>query len=80
LSGKGNAFIGNNRDTVIPWTVGLRWQPASLLGISDKDALSGMQVEAYLTNRLGSTPFDSLRVQADNETAVGFGVVLPIQF
>jgi len=80
LSGKGNAFIGNNRDTVIPWTVGLRWQPASLLGISDKDALSGLQVEAYVTNRVGSTPFDSLRVRADNETAVGFGVVLPIQF
>ena len=30
LSGKGNAFIGNNRQTVIPWTVGLRRNPASV--------------------------------------------------
>ncbi|MEL6458767.1 MAG: hypothetical protein AAFQ91_11030 [Cyanobacteria bacterium J06621_15] len=80
LSGNGNGFIGNNLQTVIPWTVGLRWNPASLLNISDDSTLSDMQLEAYLTNRLGSTPFDSLRVRADNETAVGVGLVLPIQF
>ena len=80
LSGNGNGFIGNNRQTVIPWTVGLRWNPASLLNISDDNSFSDMQLEAYLTNRLGSTPFDSLRVRADNETAVGVGLVLPVQF
>ena len=80
LSGNGNGFIGNNRQTVIPWTVGLRWNPASLLNISDDSTFSGMQLETYLTNRLGSTPFDSLRVRADNETAIGVGLVLPVQF
>lgn len=80
LSGKGNAFIGNNRQTVIPWAAGLRWRPASLLGISETNSLSGMQLEAYVTNRLGATPFDSLRVRADNDIAVGVGVMLPIQF
>lgn len=80
LSGKGNAFIGNNRQTVIPWAAGLRWRPASLLGISQTSSLSGMQLEAYVTNRLGATPFDSLRVRADNDIAVGVGVMLPIQF
>jgi hypothetical protein len=80
LSGKGNAVIGNNRQTVIPWAAGLRWRPASLLGISDTNSLSGMQLEAYVTNRLGATPFDSLRVRADNDIAVGVGVMLPIQF
>ncbi|HEY9596402.1 MAG TPA: hypothetical protein V6D33_01870 [Cyanophyceae cyanobacterium] len=80
LSGKGNAFIGNNRDTVIPWTVGLRWRPASVLGISEKSAISNLQLEAYVTNRVGTTPFGSLRVRADNDVAIGAGLVLPIQF
>ncbi|MDZ8052648.1 MAG: hypothetical protein RMX68_028810 [Aulosira sp. ZfuVER01] len=71
LAGKGNGFIGNQRETIIPWTVGLRWHPG---------LLSDLQLEAYLTNRLGSSPFDSLRVKADNETTIGVGLLLPIQF
>ncbi|BAZ15942.1 hypothetical protein NIES4071_78150 [Calothrix sp. NIES-4071] len=71
ILGNGNAFIGNNLQKVIPWTVGLRWYPG---------AVTGMQLEAYLTNRLGTSPYDSLRVRADNETAVGVGLILPIQF
>lgn len=80
FSGKGNAFVGNNRATIIPWSVGLRWRPASLLGISEKSAIAGLQLEAYLTNRVGSTPFESMRVRADNATALGVGLTLPIQF
>lgn len=80
LSGKGNAFIGNKRETVIPWTVGLRWRPASVLGIPEKSAISGLQLEAYVTNRVGTTPFGNLRVRADNNVAIGAGLVLPIQF
>ena len=79
LSGKGNVFIGNNRETVIPWSLGLRWYPASLLGISQTSALSDLQLEVYATNRLGSSPFGSLRVRADNDTVIGFGLVLPIR-
>ena len=80
LSGKGNAFIGNKRETVIPWAIGLRWRPASLLGIPEKSAIADLQLEAYVTNRVGSTPFESLRVRADKDIAIGVGLVLPIQF
>ncbi|KJH71883.1 hypothetical protein UH38_10655 [Aliterella atlantica CENA595] len=71
----GNAFIDNNLENAIPWTIGLRWQPSSLFGISDSP-----QIEAYLTNRVGSSPFETLRVRADNDLAVGVGLLLPIQF
>ncbi|MGC1392750.1 MAG: hypothetical protein WA828_00620 [Coleofasciculaceae cyanobacterium] len=80
FSGKGNAFVGNKRATIIPWSVGLRWRPASLLGIPEKSAIAGLQLEAYLTNRVGSTPFETMRVRADNNLAVGVGLSLPIQF
>lgn len=73
FSGKGNAFIGDKRETIIPWSVGLRWNP-------DFRVVSGLSLEAYLTNRLGSTPFQSLRVQANNPVTVGVGVRLPVQF
>lgn len=72
----GNAFIDNNLENAIPWTVGVRWQPASLFGISENSP----QIEAYLTNRVGSSPFETLRVRADNDLAVGVGLLLPIQF
>lgn len=72
----GNAFIDNNLENAIPWTVGLRWQPSSLFGISENSP----QIEAYLTNRVGSSPFETLRVRADNDIAVGVGLLLPIQF
>ncbi len=80
FGGEGNAFIGNDRETVIPWILGLRWNPSSLLGISETNAFSGLQLELYVTNRVGSTPFESLRVRADNDKAIGFGLLLPIQF
>lgn len=73
LAGKGNGFIGDQRESVIPWTLGLRWQP---FGVGS----SGLQLEAYISNRLGSSPYSSLRVKADNETTLGVGMVLPIQF
>jgi hypothetical protein len=74
FSGKGNAFIGDTRKTILPWNVGVRWSPFS------QDNNSGLQLEAYLTNRLGSTPFQNLRVQADNPLTFGVGMRLPIDF
>ncbi|PSB05013.1 hypothetical protein [Merismopedia glauca] len=74
FSGKGNTFIGDTRKTIIPWNVGVRWSPFS------QDNNSGLQLEAYLTNRLGSTPFQNLRVQADNPLTFGVGMRLPIDF
>ncbi len=74
LTGRGNALIGNSRENAIPWIIGLRWFP-SISGIP-----SGLQLQGYVTNRVGSAPFQSLRVRADNDTAVGVGVEVPIQF
>lgn len=74
FNGQGNAFIGNNRATVIPWIAGFRWQPTSFLGIE------GAQFDAYLTNRVGASPFHTLRVRADNDLTIGAGVTIPIQF
>ena len=68
----GNAFTGDTLENAIPWTVGLRWEP--LLGENTP------QLEAYLTNRVGSSPFETLRVRADNDLAIGVGLVLPVQF
>ncbi len=72
----GNVFTGDNLENAIPWSVGLRWQPSALFGISENTP----QLEAYLTNRVGSSPFETLRVRADNDLAIGVGLVLPIQF
>ena len=72
----GNAFMGNRLENVIPWTVGLRWQPSTIFGVSDNSPL----LEAYLTNRVGASPFQTLRVRDDNDLAVGVGLVLPVQF
>lgn len=74
FSGKGNAFIGDTRKTILPWNIGVRWNPFS------QDINSGLQLEAYLTNRLGSSPFQNLRVQADNPLTFGVGMRLPIDF
>jgi hypothetical protein len=74
FGGDGNAFIGNKRGNIIPWNVGLRWNPFT------DDNNTGAQIEAYATNRLGWSPFENLRVQADNPLTFGVGVRLPIQF
>lgn len=80
LSGQGNTLVNDDRESNIPWTLGVRWDAASLLGINPTVGNPGPQVEAYITNRVGSSPFHSLRVRGDNEIAVGVGLVLPIEF
>jgi hypothetical protein len=72
----GNAFDGDTLKNAIPWTVGLRWQPSALFGVAENTP----QLEAYLTNRVGASPFETLRVRADNDLAIGVGLVLPVQF
>jgi hypothetical protein len=74
LSGKGNALIGSDRETAIPWSLGLRWNAEPAI------ANPGLQVELYLTNRVGATPFQTLRVRADNDIALGVGLLFPFQF
>ncbi len=74
FTGRGNALIGNSRENAIPWIVGLRWFP-SISGIP-----AGLQLQGYVTNRVGSAPFQSLRVRADNDLSVGVGVQVPVRF
>lgn len=77
MTGKGNAIVGSARETIIPWSLGFRWNISSLFGIISPKRL---QVEAYVTNRVGSTPFHHMRVRSDNDLAVGLGLLFPIQF
>jgi hypothetical protein len=74
FAGRGNAFIGNSRDTVLPWIAGIRWQPRSFLN------LTGVEFDLYATNRVGASPFHTLRVRADNDFTVGAGVTIPVKF
>jgi hypothetical protein len=75
--GSGNAFIGNHREDVIPWTVALRWNPSSFFGSSSQHNNTSPQVELYLTNRVGSSAWHQMRVRDDNDLAVGVGLLFP---
>jgi hypothetical protein len=77
FAGDGNAFIGNSLQDEIPWTVGVRWQPLSLLGLEPSPNNSNPQLELYLTNRVGFSTWHQLRVRDQNETAIGLGLSLP---
>lgn len=79
LVGDGNALVDDDRKNRIPWALGLRWNAAALFNWPATRNL-GPQIELYLTNRVGSSPFHSLRVREDNDIAVGVGFLLPIQF
>jgi hypothetical protein len=77
FAGEGNAFIGDNLEDVIPWTVAVRWQPLSLLGLETSADNTNPQLELYLTNRVGFSTWHQLRVRDQNETAIGIGVFFP---
>lgn len=70
----GNAFIGDNLESVIPWTAGLRWYPR---GIENRQNL---QLELYVTNRVGASPWHQMRVRDQNDTAVGISLSAPFSF
>ncbi|WP_242032110.1 transporter [Microcoleus sp. FACHB-672] len=79
LTGDGNALVDDDRKNLIPWALGVRWNAASLFNWPVTKNL-GPQVELYLTNRVGSSPFQTLRVREDNDIAVGAGILFPLQF
>lgn len=74
FTGEGNAIIGNRRTDAIPWTAALRWYPLGL------ESDTPLQLELYLTNRLGSSPWQQLRVREQNDTAIGIGLSVPFSF
>lgn len=61
-----NALIGNRRERVLPWSIGLRWVP-------NLEALP-TSLELFVTNSLGFSPLQSLRVIHDNGISVGLGL------
>ena len=76
----GNAFEGNSRDNIIPWTVGIRWDPSALLGLEPNKNGNGPRLELYLTNRVGSSVWHQMRVRDQNELGVGVGLSIPFSF
>ena len=77
FAGKGNGFIGDELEDLIPWTVGIRWKPLSLFGLEPSTNNTNPQLELYLTNRVGSSTWHQLRVRNQNKTAIGAGLILP---
>lgn len=71
----GNAFEGNSRERVIPWTLALQWDPSNLLGL--KSVENRPKIHFYVTNRVGFSPWLYMRVQEQNSTSVGAGFSIP---
>lgn len=76
----GNSIGDNGRENAIPWTVALQWQPENLLGQSYADRVSRPNFNLFVTNRVGFSPWQSMRVQHDNNIAVGVGLTIPVAF
>jgi uncharacterized protein YjbI with pentapeptide repeats len=77
FKGEGNAFIGNRLANRIPWNFAIRWSPAKVLGLDFSDSLARPSLELFVTNRVGASVFQQLRVREQNDPAVGVGVSIP---
>ena len=78
LVGNGNSFSEEQLEDKIPWAIGIRWTPLSLLGEKASTINNNPQLELYLTNRVGSSTWHQLRVRENNEIGVGVGLLLPL--
>jgi hypothetical protein len=58
---KGNTLTSTGREHAIPWRAGVTWGRS-------------LAVTAWVTNRVGDSPFHTLRVRADNSIAFGAGL------
>ena len=77
LTENGNGFRGAFRRDSIPWTFAVRWNPANFLGYSIDDQLGYPYLDLYITNRVGFSSWQQLRVRNQNRTAVGVGLRFP---
>lgn len=68
-----NAFVGDTLQQRFPWQAGVRFTP----GLSPAAGGTDLSFNVYATNAVGLSPYQSLRVRADNNLSVGLGVVLP---
>ena len=76
--GEGNSLVDGQRENEIPWTVGVRWTPLSLLGREASTDNSDPYLELYLTNRVGSSTWHQLRVRENNRVGIGAGLFFPL--
>ncbi|MCC0175384.1 hypothetical protein I4641_00115 [Waterburya agarophytonicola K14] len=77
LGGEGNSLVDGRRENKIPWNIGVRWLPLSLLNREASNNNSDPYLELYLTNRVGASTWHQLRVREDNNIGVGAGLFLP---
>ena len=73
----GNAFINNRLANRIPWNLALRWRPSTLFGHSFENSSIRPSFELFVTNRVGASTFQQLRVREGNTPAFGIGVSVP---
>lgn len=77
LVGDGNSFSNRRLVDKIPGTTGVRWQPSFLWGQQTATDNSNPHLELYLTDRVGSSTWQQLRVREDNSLGFGVGLFWP---
>ena len=77
LGGEGNSLVDGRRANKIPWTLGMRWLPLSLLNREVSSNNRDPYLELYLTNRVGSSTWHQLRVRENNDLEFGVGLSFP---
>lgn len=75
--GEGNSLVDGSRENKIPWTLGVRWLPLSILNRKASQTNRDPYLEIYLTNRVGSSTWHQLRVREDNNLGIGAGLSFP---
>lgn len=77
FAGQGNAFLDDDLDDMVPWAAAARLHLGRLSSRARRSSPGSSYLELYVTNRVGSSPFHSLRVRADNNIAVGGSLAIP---
>lgn len=72
--GDGNSFVGNSLSNEIPWNGGIRLNSANLKGFGDEATDPLLILDLYVTNRVGNSPWNQLRVRDKNKMAFGAGL------
>ncbi|WP_218082863.1 hypothetical protein [Anthocerotibacter panamensis] len=73
-----NALVGSQRERRLAWNAGLRWTFDSgnaAVPAFDRTA----SLDFYVTNTVGLSPYQSLRVISDNGISVGAGINFPFK-
>ncbi len=77
LDGK-NVLIGETSTTRLPWSLGLRLGTEGIFNWVPSFA-KATSMDLYVTNTLGASPYQSMRVNVDNALTVGLGFNFPVR-